>query len=363
MRTWKLLFVFGAGVCLFFPGHRLAAQVIVLSEEAPQGKPAAAAIRELRENAEKIEGIRILPQPAKDQVLYELGQMPAEKREAYLKDLGEVSLDEQKMKIHILIQSALDKINKEPTPDARTAAWNEYQKKIRTFLGDEAARPKTLGLKAAPRVKAAAGAKALAAGPGDLAKRLEAIEARLSRMDEKLDRLLGKPGEPGGKRKAMILTPARPKNAKDGEKGTTIELEIEAVPEEPLPPGAKPIEKKGEMAKTLILRAIEAPSPERGKGFLGVAVAPMDADAAAERRLPAGRGVRVDVALSDSPASRAGLASGDVILAFAGKIIESPEQLSREVASRNPGEEVEILVVRAGAERRIDAIRVKLGSK
>lgn len=104
-------------------------------------KPAERAkeIGELREKAERIEAFRILPtKTVKDQVLYELCQMPREKRESYLKELRGLSLDGQKMKVHVLIQSALNKINREPTPEARKKAWEEYKKRISDYLAGRA---------------------------------------------------------------------------------------------------------------------------------------------------------------------------------------------------------------------------------
>lgn len=90
---------------------------------------------ELRKLAGKVEAYRILPtQAVKDQVIYEIGQMPEKKQTAYLNELAKHSLDEQKVKIHVLIQSAFDKINKLPTPDERVAGLKKYREKVSAFV-------------------------------------------------------------------------------------------------------------------------------------------------------------------------------------------------------------------------------------
>ena len=59
-----------------------------------------------------------------------------------------------------------------------------------------------------------------------------------------------------------------------------------------------------------------------------------------------------------SPADKAGIKSGDVIVAFNGKLIDKPEALSSAISSLKVGDEAEVGVVRAGSVR---TFKVKLG--
>jgi peptidase M28-like protein/PDZ domain-containing protein/PA domain-containing protein len=82
-----------------------------------------------------------------------------------------------------------------------------------------------------------------------------------------------------------------------------------------------------------------------GDAFLGVAV-----DARAT-----GDGLKLLATLPESAAARAGLRSGDVLIRFAGVVVESLEALRREVQARKPGERVEILYLRDDETREAPA--------
>jgi C-terminal processing protease CtpA/Prc len=58
------------------------------------------------------------------------------------------------------------------------------------------------------------------------------------------------------------------------------------------------------------------------------------------------QGVRVAGVASDSPAARAGLREGDVIVKLAGAEIQNIDDLTGALSSRKPGDEVEIVVLR-----------------
>jgi len=60
-------------------------------------------------------------------------------------------------------------------------------------------------------------------------------------------------------------------------------------------------------------------------------------------------GVRLAGVANDSPAARAGLREGDVIVKLADKKIQNIEDLTEELRSRKPGDEVEIIVLRSGS--------------
>ncbi|CAN5518307.1 Do family serine endopeptidase [soil metagenome] len=87
--------------------------------------------------------------------------------------------------------------------------------------------------------------------------------------------------------------------------------------------------------------------------MLGVnitAVTPEDAEAYG---LPSVAGAVVQDFADDSPARRAGIQEGDVIVAVDGRPIEQSNELQRVIATRRPGETVEIDVVRYGERRQL----------
>jgi serine protease Do len=92
------------------------------------------------------------------------------------------------------------------------------------------------------------------------------------------------------------------------------------------------------------------------RGFLGVSTQPVDAAMAAALKMPTGeggesRGALVSGVERDSPAAKAGLQPGDVVLAVDGKAVKSPRDLARTVAEYKPGSRTELKLWRDGAER------------
>lgn len=75
-------------------------------------------------------------------------------------------------------------------------------------------------------------------------------------------------------------------------------------------------------------------------GFLGVAV--LSASQAREHNLPAGHGVAVGGVFAGSPASRAGLVAGDVIVSAGGHRVGSPLALQSVLGRHHPGDHVQI---------------------
>jgi len=91
---------------------------------------------------------------------------------------------------------------------------------------------------------------------------------------------------------------------------------------------------------------------ERGsvvRGWLGVALRPLTPDVAQTLGLTEQRGAVVDGVVPGSPAERAGLRKGDVIVAFGDRPVMSPADLSRRIAGQPPGQRVQLTIVRAGA--------------
>ncbi len=102
--------------------------------------------------------------------------------------------------------------------------------------------------------------------------------------------------------------------------------------------------------------------PERG-AWLGVALADLDAAQAASLKLPAAQGARVERVEPGSPAEKAGLAAGDVLLRFDGERVRSAAQLARLVRETPPGRSVALEAWRGGAARQLTAELSQPGSR
>jgi Peptidase family M28/PDZ domain len=67
-------------------------------------------------------------------------------------------------------------------------------------------------------------------------------------------------------------------------------------------------------------------------------------------------GVRVGGVRAGSPADKAGVRQGDVIVTFGGLTVRTLEDFTFALRGRRPGDRVEVTVLREGAEQRLDAI-------
>jgi serine protease Do len=89
------------------------------------------------------------------------------------------------------------------------------------------------------------------------------------------------------------------------------------------------------------------------RGWLGVSIQPLDRDLAAHLGKPDVSGVIVNSVADDSPAERAGLAPGDILVAFGEHEVEAEKEedlgaFQRLVAGTTPGTKVKLSFVRGG---------------
>ena len=97
-------------------------------------------------------------------------------------------------------------------------------------------------------------------------------------------------------------------------------------------------------------RAREMVVMTRGGGsFLGVAVIEVTAERAKALKLGEERGVEITKVDDDSPASKAGLKVGDVVLEYQGQRVEGTEQFIRMVRETPSGRNAKLAVSRNGA--------------
>ncbi|GAB7537845.1 DegQ family serine endoprotease [Burkholderia sp. 3C] len=92
------------------------------------------------------------------------------------------------------------------------------------------------------------------------------------------------------------------------------------------------------------------------RGRLGVALQELDATLARSFGLPSADGAIVTMVAPDGPGARAGLMSGDVVLAVDGRPVVDSADLLTTVARVRPGRAAELKIWRGGAMRRIDVV-------
>ena len=93
------------------------------------------------------------------------------------------------------------------------------------------------------------------------------------------------------------------------------------------------------------------------RGWLGVSIQPLTSDLANSFGAKDTKGVLVSDVVPDSPAGKAGLKPGDILLEFEGKRTEVPSDLQRAVGLATPGQDSKVKVWRDGSERTL-AVRI-----
>jgi serine protease Do len=92
------------------------------------------------------------------------------------------------------------------------------------------------------------------------------------------------------------------------------------------------------------------------RGWMGVRVQSLTPDLASAMGVPEGNGALVSEVTGGSPADKAGIRQGDVIVRFGGKPVGDPRELARLVAGHATGESTSVRVWRDGAEAELSIV-------
>jgi S1-C subfamily serine protease len=112
-------------------------------------------------------------------------------------------------------------------------------------------------------------------------------------------------------------------------------------------------------ARATILQAAE--NPDEPVAYMGILNPLPVSDPQVQFQLdpPVDQGVLIQDVVPDGPAERAGIEPGDVVIVFEGEPIETNDDLLTAIRSHEPGDPVEVVIVRADGER--DVVTVELG--
>jgi serine protease Do len=90
------------------------------------------------------------------------------------------------------------------------------------------------------------------------------------------------------------------------------------------------------------------------RGWLGVQIQSVTKDIAESLGIESTEGAIVADSLEDGPARSAGVEAGDIITKVDGKTVEDPKALSQMIAGMDPGQKIEVTVIRNGDTRTVD---------
>ncbi len=96
------------------------------------------------------------------------------------------------------------------------------------------------------------------------------------------------------------------------------------------------------------------------RGWLGVSIQELTPELASQFGVQDAKGVLVSDVLDDSPAKRAGIERGDIIVEFDGKPVDTPTQLKNVVAQTEIGRKATVKLVR---DRRVRTVQVTIAEQ
>jgi serine protease Do len=96
------------------------------------------------------------------------------------------------------------------------------------------------------------------------------------------------------------------------------------------------------------------------RGWLGVAIADLTPEKAKQMDINDSKGVLIPEVMVDSPAAKAGVKAGDVIVEMDGKPVGRAGELQRQIALKEPDKSVKLVIIRDDSRK---TITVKLGKR
>jgi serine protease Do len=90
------------------------------------------------------------------------------------------------------------------------------------------------------------------------------------------------------------------------------------------------------------------------RGYLGVMIQPLTPELAKAFGVASDRGVLVGDVVADSPAAKAGVKAGDVVVRFNGREVEDPRSLRLKSAQTVPGTKATLTVLRDGKQQNLE---------
>ncbi len=112
--------------------------------------------------------------------------------------------------------------------------------------------------------------------------------------------------------------------------------------------------------KTIVIEDKKINKIEERGAFLGIYMEDLDKKMIKEFDYPKSTGVLITGIIDDSPAEEAGLKEDDVIYSIAGEKISDSKELGKLISSKEPGDEVKVVVYRSGKKKTFD---LALGEK
>ena len=108
------------------------------------------------------------------------------------------------------------------------------------------------------------------------------------------------------------------------------------------------------IVKRVVTSLIEKGVVERG--YLGITISPISKDVAKYLNVDKKEGIFVQDVESDSPAEKAGIKAGDVILRVDGKQVKTVSQLQRIISSYKMGHKTSIDILRKGKKKTVSVV-------